>query len=359
MNKIKLSILAVSLNLIIIGAQAVEFGTIVEFSGEGFISHDGKTKAMKKGDKIEMDSDIVIEHKGQVTITDNADHRYHLANLASVNVKAQCLELRSGDLWVQSLNKNDTHKIQTANALIKYEGGEAIISYSAINDKKEKIGITHLMVINGMMNLVNLGAPKLNLNIAEGNYSFVNNNYDQGAPRNPTPVGKKTYNQLIGLFKGIKPIEKNSPTIFKNEAVSEEHKKESSRTVASVSGPTSEKSNIIDPKLMDDYKESVLAKSESQKIVSSKKYKSTLLSKKKARVTQLEVVHIYGATSVAKVSFDQEALPLSKNRAPASVLDNNGPAASVETTMPNLYSKDVKNLDKESNQLIDDLKKLQ
>jgi hypothetical protein len=360
MNKILLVIIGVFFNIMAPKTQAVEFGRIVELKGEGFISHEGKTRAMKKGDIIKMDSDIVIEHKGYATLTDNADHSFHLGNATSVHVSAQCLEFRSGDLWIQSSNKSVSHKIQTSNALINYEAGEAIVSYDPVKGK------TQLMVINNMMKLSNLNMPELNLSVSEGNFSFVDNTHDEGAPRNPTPVGNKTYTQLMALFNGIKPMDKNSAILFKNEAKVEEHKTENSRTLASVSEHSHEKTNTaeekkneIDSKIMDDYKESVLVKSESKKNVSNTGHGATIHSKKKikAKVVQLEVVHIYGQTSVPTVAIGDEVPSLPRKRAPASVVENNAPATSEISTKASPYSNDDK--DKESNKLINDLKKLE
>ena len=169
-------------------------GRVVEIKGEGFISRAGKTKEIKKGDQLYSNSEIVVEHSGQVTFTDNADHRFHLGNSSSAAIGTNTVELRTGDVWFQSLNKTENYQIKTANALIDYQGGEAILSYDASKGK------TQLMVINGMMKLSNLRTTELNLNVAEGNFSFVDSNYEGGAPRDPTPVGEKTYKQLITTF---------------------------------------------------------------------------------------------------------------------------------------------------------------
>ncbi|MGZ3809052.1 MAG: hypothetical protein ACXVCE_13275, partial [Bacteriovorax sp.] len=122
MNKILLIAGLCSFNLF---AGEPQFGRIVDLKGEGFISYNGKTRELKKGDVIEMGAEIVIEHQGQVSFTDNADHRYHLGNASSASVNATTVELRAGDLWFQSLNKNDNYKIKTANATVDYLGGEA------------------------------------------------------------------------------------------------------------------------------------------------------------------------------------------------------------------------------------------
>jgi hypothetical protein len=64
------------------------------------------------------------------------------------------------------------------------------------------------------MKISNIHTPELNLNVAEGNFSFVDVNYEAGAPRDPTPVGEGTYKQLIGMFHGISPMDKHAAEVF-------------------------------------------------------------------------------------------------------------------------------------------------
>lgn len=334
MNKIFLMTLTLSFNLMAYEPAVAKFGRIVELKGSGFISYNGKTREIIKGDTIEVGAEIVIEHLGLVSFTDNADHRFHLGNSSSARVTATSLELRGGDLWFQSLNKSDDYNIKTANAIVNYQGGEGILSYDSVKGK------TQLMVINNMMRLSNLRSPELNLSVSEGHFSFIDNAYDEGAPRDPTPVGEKTYTQLVALFGGIAPMDKNSAAIFKNH-----------RTVASVEPVKEDKKVEIDPKMIEEYKNSLLHKPKVKKIVTNKS--STIKVGKKKMVYEKMAIHIYGQQAV-------------KSRAPASVLDQDVPSEVKETAIEALkdasiispYSKDYKNQYKESDKLIDDLKKL-
>lgn len=356
MNKIVLLASLVSFNLFASEAANTQFGRIVELKGEGFISYKGKTRELKKGDAIDSGSEIVIEHRGQVTFTDNADHRFHLGNSSSAYVQGSSVELRSGDLWFQSLNKNEDYKIQTVNATVNYQGGEAILSYDSLKGK------TQLMVINGMMKLGNLRAPELNLSVAEGHFSFIDNAYDEGAPRDPTPVGEKTYGELAGLFKGISPMDKNSVAVFKDHkdhAKGEHAKVEATRAIASVS-EQHEKTPVVDSKIMEDYKLGLIAKTLTKKPVTIKTSAVKIRSVEKKNVaTSKLVVHIYGQNSAPTIALTNKASPVVKSRAPASVLDQDVPNEVAPSAAPATpYSKDYKNQYKESDKLIDDLKKL-
>ncbi len=365
MNKITLAI-AVLFSFNIIAAEG-QFGRVVDLKGEGFISSNGKTREMKKGDVIEMGAEIVIEHHGQVTFTDNADHRFHLGNASSAAVSGKGIELRSGDLWFQSLNKNDTYTIKTANAFIEYTGGEAILTYDSSKGKSQ------LMVINGMMKLANLRQAELNLTVGEGLFSFVDNAYEEGAPRDPTPVGEKTYGQLVSLFSGIAPMDKHSEEIFKSHD-KHEASHVASRAVASVH---EDKKTDVEPNLIEEYKNSLLEKKpikiSQTKTMTKAKTENKIVPEKKKTAGSKMIVHVYGQSSKPTVAFTMDAAPtkmgekvdVSRSRAPASVLDQDVPKDSaLETKSPagagqvSPYSKEYKQQYKESDKLIDDLKKL-
>jgi hypothetical protein len=272
-------------------AVELSAGRIIEIKGEGFISRGGKTKEIRKGDQIYANSEIAVEHTGYVTFTDNADHRFHLGNSSSVAIGTNTVELRTGDLWFQSLNKTENYQVKTANALVDYQGGEAIISYDVGKGK------TQLMVINGMMKLSNLRTTELNLSVAEGNFSFIDMNYEEGAPRDPTPVGEKTYHQLISMFHGISPLDKKSEVIFKHEEVK--------REIASVHTEAVEVTVPVAVVLQEKAKKVHTAVAKIKKV--SKVGKQEMLS-----------VHIFGMKSAPeKMSL---RMPASVKEAPAAVI---------------------------------------
>jgi hypothetical protein len=372
MSKIALTCLFIlSFNLMAQEKQLSPFGRIIDLKGSGFISFEGKTKEIRKGDVIQSNSEIVIEHSGQVTFTDNADHRFYLGKSSSAFVKNNSVVLRDGDMWFQSLNKDDTFKIQTANANIDYQGGEAIITYDSLKGK------TQLMVINGMMKLTNLRNSDLNLSVSEGHFSFVENSYEDGMPRDPTPVGEKTYAQLVSLFSGVAPMDKNAVRLFKDENVAHttvEPKQEKSKVDSTAERKIASVVDPDDSKLIEDYKNNLLNKH--SKLAATKK---KMPLEKKAQVVHAapkqiqhkslpqagNIVHIYGlksAESVPAFTSDVNSAVAStsatKSRAPASVLEEN---VSIEENAPasvNPFIKDGNPITKESNKLIDDLKKL-
>jgi hypothetical protein len=334
-------------------ATGVQFGRIVEMKGSGFISYQGQTHEIKKGEVVYANSEIIVESSGQVTFTDNADHRFFIGNASTAAVFAGNVELRSGDLWVQSLNKLDDYKLTTANAVVNYQGGEAILSYDS--DK----GKTQLMVINGLMKLSNLRAPELNLTVSEGNFSFVDMSFEEGMPRDPTPVGEKTYGQLVSLFPGVAPMDKHSAEIFKDNAPGKNLK---SRSVASVE-ETPLHSEVGTSAIEKKYLAEVMGQKSKTRAVAN----ATHAAAKKSSTPKASklIVNIYGlegtSASVTTAIYDihmKESLT-EKTRAPASVpevdstvLDQAVPKLENMNTIPTTPKY------KESVKLLEELNKL-
>ena len=368
MNKI-LSVLAVLILPTLTFAASVQFGRVVDIKGSAFVSYEGQTHEIKKGETLFVNSEINIEHGGQVTFTDNADHQFHMGNASTAAIYAGKVELRSGDVWVQSINKTDEYTLTSANATVNYTGGEAILSYDSVKGK------TQLMVINGLMKFSNLRTPELNLTVAEGNFSFVDPSFEEGMPRDPTPVGEKTYGQLVAMFPGVAPMDKHSAEIFKNQ------KSAPQRSIASA--PEAPAHHEAAPA-----KATHVAATEHKAAAElEKEYKAELmkLTDKKARVVHAPskkevstvaktntdaktpvanelVVKIYGLagsdTSATTAIYD--ITPSESKRAPASV-----PEVSSETVLDQAVPKadDMNTIPttpqyKESEKLIDQLNKL-
>lgn len=353
MNKI-LSILAVLVLPTLTFAASVQFGRVVDIKGSGFVSYEGQTHELKKGEVLYANSEISIENGGQATFTDNADHQFHMGNASTAAIYAGKVELRSGDVWVQSINKTDEYILTSANATVNYTGGEAIFSYDSVKGK------TQLMVINGLMKFSNLRTPELNLTVAEGNFSFVDPSFEEGMPRDPTPVGEKTYGQLVSMFPGVAPMDKHSVDIFKNS----HGEKTAERGIASVA----EAPVKTAAELEKEYKAEVMKLADKTARVPdapSKKAENSVAkktAKAKTPVANELVVKIYGLagseTSATTAIYDIKA-PDTK-RAPASV-----PEVSSETVLDQAVPK-TENMNtipttpqyKESEKLIDRLNKL-
>lgn len=356
MNKI-LSILVVLVLPTLTFASSVQFGRVVDIKGSAFVSYEGQTHEIKKGEILYVNSEINIEHGGQVAFTDNADHQFHMGNASTAAIYAGKVELRSGDLWVKSINKTDDYVLTSANAKVNYTGGEAIFSYDSVKGK------TQLMVINGLMKFSNLRTPELNLTVAQGNFSFVDPSFEEGMPRDPTQVGEKTYGQLVAMFPGVAPMDKHSIEIFKNQ-----NEKSAQRSIASApEAPAHHETAKAAVELEKEYKAELMKLTDKKVRVGHtplKKAVSSVTSTTAETKTPVanEFIKIYGlsgsGTSATTAIYD--ITPSASKRAPASVpevisetvLDQAVPKTDNMNTIPTTPQY------KESEKLIDQLNKL-
>lgn len=351
-------------------ANPTSVGRITEVSGSGFISQNGATHEIKKGELIYVNSEIVVEHNGRVSFTDNADHRFHVGNSSSVAILKNGLQLRSGDVWIQSLNRNDNYKLMTANAVVEFQNGEAIVTYDTSKGK------TQLMVINGMMKLANFRVPDLNLSVSEGNFSYVDNAYEEGAPRDPTPAGVKTYNALITEFKGVRPLDVNAEkvmaaasheTIAATEAKHEEKHKEAKHMEAAPATHEAKREiasthEVVkhEDKLLDEYKNSMLEKKSHKTVSKTKKVVYSKPSNKaEVKATSPLVVQIFGLKKIETTTHESVATHdvVPGTRKPASVEE---PAGVVEKKVNTELKEENKPVvpSKETEKLLEQIKNL-
>ena len=108
--------------------------------------------------------------------------------------------------------------------------------------------------------------------------------------------------------------------------------------------------------MIEEYKNNLIHKSNSNKVVTNKS--STTKVEKNKVVFQKMTIHIYGQVTKPAVESLVQVAPVIKSRAPASVLEEDVPNDTKETIEISPYSKDYKNQYRESDKLINDLKKL-
>ena len=159
------------------------------------------------------------------------------------------IELRGGFLWYQSFTKSDRDnhlfQIQTANAKVQYDKGEAILSFDPFSGKSQ------LLVIKGYNLFSNRHKIGQGLEVKSGYFSFIQNDHENGNPRLPTPISSTSYQKVTSLFNDIEPP--NFLTVERFKVQTPKKRKKSftgERKLASVSAPvpvaiTVEKTNPI------------------------------------------------------------------------------------------------------------------
>ncbi len=195
----KISLLA----LLVVTASALAqkpSAIVSSVSGNAFVMSNGMTKTLHQGDRIIDFSDIVTEEGAQITITDYYDHKYHLSGAGHIKLERNQIELARGYFWLQSFNQSDSFIIKTANAKVDYTFGEAIVSFDPYSGK------TQILSIKGDFDMANALETHLKVNVSDGQFSFVSNDYEKGAPRLPMQIGETSFKKITGLFGGVMPM---------------------------------------------------------------------------------------------------------------------------------------------------------
>ncbi|MBL7664957.1 MAG: hypothetical protein JNM93_07465 [Bacteriovoracaceae bacterium] len=226
-TKIKSILLFVFMLAVVNTAYSKAVVRVVAVQGSVFGVNEGITFAINSGDFIEDLSEIMTEEQAQVTYVDFYDHTYHMAGSTHVKIMNKMTELRSGHLWIKSDNKSDEFSVQTSNSNAIYSKGEFIVSYD------NNAGKSQILVVNGNLQYSNLLEAHMKYEIGAGQFSFVDQKYEEGLPRSPTVVGFDSFKHAMGYFNGIRPNDKGFEDVMKVQ-VAEDKPSYAARKIASV-----------------------------------------------------------------------------------------------------------------------------
>lgn len=320
--------------------QAATPGAIVsQVSGNAFMMSNGQTKTLKLGDRIDDFSDVVTEVGAQVTLTDYHDHKFHVSGSGHVKLERNQLTLERGYVWVQSFNQKDEFILKTANTKIDYSVGEAIVSFDAFSGK------TQLMSIRGDFSLANALETHLKVNVGDGQFSFVSNDYNQGIPRSPMTIGESSFKKITGLFEGVQP---SSVNLFPTRmATSTTAPTTAGRNIASA--PEKKSSVIIIKKNSSFVNAAVISKAYQQEEEKVAAIKRKQYLKREFATKSGVAVHIYGQKKTTPVTTTT-AQRMPASAAPAVIEDSK-----FEGSLVKQYEGQMRHSN-EVNQLIDELK---
>jgi len=175
-----------------------------EVTGNAFYSESGKTKPLTAGTHLSAQAEIFTEVGTQVSLNDYYDHIYHLSGGGHLVIHNNLIELKEGYLWVKSLAYDELRgplRINTANSIVEVTEGEAIVSFDTYSGK------TQALAVKGDFLFKNSLLENFMTILAEGQFSFIHNEHEQGRPRKPTPIGYSSFQKITSLFKGVEPGE--------------------------------------------------------------------------------------------------------------------------------------------------------
>ncbi len=333
---------------------------VTAVKGNAFLVTKGKTTVLKPGDHIYDFQEVFTEVGGQLTVKNFNDKVFHFSGGSSAKVLKGFLELQNGYLWVQSNLKNSgAYKIQTPNSVISFTEGEAIVDFD------NNVVKTQILVLNGEFEFANLFESFLNLEVGSGKFSFISKDYNNGAPRNPTPVGSNTFAKLQALFdksdiekKDVKPV-KSILTAQDTEIFNLKETK--SRSVASIIEIDKERNTNSGAEIIyrkahkrDESLDSELTEYYNKKLSSMKVKKKKKIVNPYSKKTGVKI-SIFGQKKSKKRSI--ASVPKKSDRKPASIIE---PAVKIkkdafESSLTREYKKQLRH-NKEINSLINELK---
>lgn len=213
-------------------ALAKNIVRVTDVKGNAFIfTPSGKTYTVKKGMSVKDLSEIMVEDGGQVSVTNFHEHQFHIGGGSHVKFLNKITELKNGYLWVQSNNSNVELSVHTANGIVDYDRADYVLTYDGI------AGSTQVVVLNGGVTFANSIETHLKYDVPAGKFSLIDSSYQNGVPRQPTPVGFKSFKSVVGYFENISPLDRGLTSVMKSKAVVAERsvqKPRRTRKIASV-----------------------------------------------------------------------------------------------------------------------------
>lgn len=224
MKRLCKNISAISLISLVWASSAIAAGPVVrmdKIEGKVFSNCNGVMKTLRTGDHVADFCEIITEVGAQASYSDFYDHRFHLSGSGHIKLFNKMSELKSGYIWIQAPVDQGEYLLQTANAVASFSYGEFIASF------EPGVGKTQLLNVRGKSEFSNSLDRMMNISMIEGNFSFIQNEENEGYPRSPTPIGFASYKKITSLFTGVEPLDGRAGEEFKS-------KEEAQRAVASV-----------------------------------------------------------------------------------------------------------------------------
>jgi hypothetical protein len=311
-------------------------------NGKAFAVLSGKTVSLERGDIVQLNAEVMLEEGAQLTMTDYYDHEVHLSGGSHIKLGKKEFQLKRGSLWVQSYSRENPSMIKTANSIVGFIFGEAIVSFDS------KTGKTQLFSMEGTFSFSNILKLDVQTRVDSGHFSFVDPKYNEGVPRAPTKIGYQSYHAVTADFSNI---EKMSGKDFQMSAAKTPNKE----TLVNQMVKPMLNNNPKTPGVITFISSTRPKKTAKRGIASlssgSKNYRKT---KKKSGVK----VRIFGGSQSAP-SRSQYKAPKSQGRNPASMPSASQSVNGPSTEFRNAFQQEYQDQKKHTgavNSLIDELK---
>lgn len=349
-----ITILSLSLST----AVAAEKYRVLERQGISFYTDGmGKTSTLHKDAFLEDGDTVQVDEDGAVKLGGPYGEFFHLAGGSSVKFKGDHLELKAGNLWVQSKRPDITYTVETPNALATFGVGDFVVNFVSSETK------TQAVVLNGSLKLSNTAEPLRYVTIKPGFFSFVKADDENQLPRESVPFGQNTFRSVKLIFPDAQLIENAIASVDSEASPAAELNLEEDYRQAVA------KQKVVEPVVSHEKKDKPVFLTMEQK----KQWKKTA-SRFPSSVSSIPDVkfHYYGTKPhhknqvIKKAAVAEKKAPVyrygsqpkTSQRLPASVAPKKAPAGAFKQSLKEEYHKQPKHTEPGFNELINDLKSI-
>lgn len=193
LTKLSSSLLLLSLPL---SLWAKPMGLVTAISGKVFMTtEEGKTTTLRLNQTIDEKAEILVPTDSSLTLNDYYDGTFHLTGGSHLKLFDKSVQLKTGKVWVQSMNSRHPMVLTTSNGQVNYLKGEFI----AIFDKPTSR--SQVLVVDGEVDVANILDPEMKYSIPAGSFTVVDSEKENGVPRAPTRIGQQSLNAALEEFK--------------------------------------------------------------------------------------------------------------------------------------------------------------
>ena len=181
-------------------ASAKTVARIADFGGKSFLFYEnGASKEIQYADKIPDQSQLMVDDQAYVTLVDDHGNIHYLAGGSFVKIYNNMLEVQNGYVWTKAHSERPS-LINTINSVTKFEKGEYITTVNSLEKKSQ------LLVLFGQATFASSTEPNLSIPVRSGEFTFIDQDYENGLPRRPTRVGIASYQQVKSVFANISSL---------------------------------------------------------------------------------------------------------------------------------------------------------
>lgn len=198
LTKLSSSLLLLSLPF---SLWAKPVGMVTQITGKVFVtSEEGKTTTVRLHQTIDDKSEILVPTDAALTLNDYYDGTFHLTGGSHLKLSDKSVNLKTGKVWVQSMNSRHPLVLTTANGKVSYLKGEFIAIYDNPSERSQ------ILVVDGEVDVTNILDSEMKFSIPAGSFTVVDTQIENGVPRAPTKVGHESLRSALAEFKSL-PVE--------------------------------------------------------------------------------------------------------------------------------------------------------